>query len=76
MSSSSPVTGFPPANWFLASPTQEEQVLQLRFIMEVALLQAYFMQIDGTLNKLTTEPSAYVGAGAFRRVIIGVMKLW
>ncbi|KAL5542110.1 hypothetical protein UlMin_009820 [Ulmus minor] len=64
---SSPVSGSGPANWFAASPTigskisrasrasiatvrgDENDVEELEM-----LLEAYFMQIDGTLNKLTT----------------------
>ncbi|PSS33811.1 Magnesium transporter MRS2-2 like [Actinidia chinensis var. chinensis] len=64
---SSPVSGSGPANWFPASPTigskisrasrasvatvrgDENDVEELEM-----LLEAYFMQIDGTLNKLTT----------------------
>ncbi|KAL0551134.1 hypothetical protein IC582_010216 [Cucumis melo] len=67
MSSSSPVSGSGPANWFPASPTigskisrasrasvatvrgDEDDIEELEM-----LLEAYFMQIDGTLNKLTT----------------------
>lgn len=66
MSSSSPVSGSGPANWFPASPTigskisrasrasvatvrgDEDDIEELEM-----LLEAYFMQIDGTLNKLT-----------------------
>ncbi|XP_023515198.1 magnesium transporter MRS2-I-like isoform X2 [Cucurbita pepo subsp. pepo] len=66
-SSSSPVSGSGPANWFPASPTigskisrasrasiatargDEDDIEELEM-----LLEAYFMQIDGTLNKLTT----------------------
>ncbi|XP_059447812.1 magnesium transporter MRS2-I-like [Corylus avellana] len=65
--SSSPVSGAGAANWFPASPTigskisrasrgsmatvrgDENDVEELEMILE-----AYFMQIDGTLNKLTT----------------------
>ncbi|KAA0057488.1 magnesium transporter CorA-like family protein [Cucumis melo var. makuwa] len=90
MSSSSPVSGSGPANWFPASPTigskisrasrasvatvrgDEDDIEELEMLLEViihivsgfsifmkvyngvSLLQAYFMQIDGTLNKLTT----------------------
>ncbi|PON78087.1 Mg2+ transporter protein, Zinc transport protein [Trema orientale] len=64
---SSPVSGSGPANWYPASPTigskisrasrasvatvrgDENDVEELEM-----LLEAYFMQIDGTLNKLTT----------------------
>ncbi|KAL3507717.1 hypothetical protein ACH5RR_033099 [Cinchona calisaya] len=64
---SSPVSGSGAASWFLASPTigskisrasrasiatvrgDEDDVEELEM-----LLEAYFMQIDGTLNKLTT----------------------
>ncbi|XP_038875645.1 magnesium transporter MRS2-2-like [Benincasa hispida] len=67
MSSSSPVSGSGHANWFPASPTigskisrasrasiatvrgDEDDIEELEM-----LLEAYFMQIDGTLNKLTT----------------------
>ncbi|XP_022138806.1 magnesium transporter MRS2-2-like [Momordica charantia] len=67
MVSSSPVSGSGPANWFPASPTigskisrasrasiatvrgDENDIEELEM-----LLEAYFMQIDGTLNKLTT----------------------
>ncbi|TYK30183.1 magnesium transporter CorA-like family protein [Cucumis melo var. makuwa] len=70
MSSSSPVSGSGPANWFPASPTigskisrasrasvatvrgDEDDIEELEM-----LLEAYFMQIDGTLNKLTTVSS-------------------
>lgn len=63
----SPVSGSGPANWFPTSPTfgskisrasrasiatgrgDENDVEELEM-----LLEAYFMQIDGTLNKLTT----------------------
>ncbi|KAM7462900.1 hypothetical protein LguiA_031021 [Lonicera macranthoides] len=66
-SASSPVSGSGPANWFLASPTigskisrasrasvatargDENDVEELEM-----LLEAYFTQIDGTLNKLNT----------------------
>lgn len=66
-SASSPVSGSGPANWFSASPTigskisrasraslatvrgDENDVEELEM-----LLEAYFMQIDATLNKLTT----------------------
>lgn len=65
--SSSPVSGSGPANWYPASPTigsrisrasrasiatvrgDENDVEELEM-----LLEAYFMQIDGTLNRLTT----------------------
>ncbi|XP_028751417.1 magnesium transporter MRS2-2 isoform X2 [Neltuma alba] len=65
--SSSPVSGSGAANWFPASPTigskisrasrasvatmrgDEDNVEELEM-----LLEAYFMQIDGTLNKLST----------------------
>ncbi|PON40148.1 Mg2+ transporter protein, Zinc transport protein [Parasponia andersonii] len=64
---SSPVSGSGPANWYPTSPTigskisrasrasvatvrgDENDVEELEM-----LLEAYFMQIDGTLNKLTT----------------------
>lgn len=64
---SSPVSGSGPANWYPASPTigskiskasrasmatvhgDEDDVEELEM-----LLEAYFMQIDGTLNELTT----------------------
>ncbi|GLT78666.1 hypothetical protein SLA2020_501940 [Shorea laevis] len=64
---SSPVSGSGPANWYPSSPTigskisrasrasvatvrgDENDVEELEMILE-----AYFMQIDGTLNKLTT----------------------
>uniref|UniRef100_A0A803R8A4 Magnesium transporter n=1 Tax=Cannabis sativa TaxID=3483 RepID=A0A803R8A4_CANSA len=64
---SSPISGSGPANWYPASPTigskisrasrasiatirgDENDVEELEM-----LLEAYFMQIDGTLNKLTT----------------------
>ncbi|KAG7013508.1 Magnesium transporter MRS2-I [Cucurbita argyrosperma subsp. argyrosperma] len=67
MNSSSPVSGSGPAIWFPASPTigskisrasrasiatgrgDEDDIEELEM-----LLEAYFMQIDGTLNKLTT----------------------
>ncbi|KAL0556233.1 hypothetical protein IC582_004744 [Cucumis melo] len=70
MSSSSSVSGSGPANWFPASPTigskisrasrasvatargDEDDIEELEM-----LLEAYFMQIDGTLNKLTTVSS-------------------
>ncbi|KAE8039014.1 hypothetical protein FH972_011467 [Carpinus fangiana] len=66
-SASSPVSGSGPANWFVTSPTiaskisrasrasvatvreDENDVEELEM-----LLEAYFMQVDGTLNKLTT----------------------
>ncbi|KAF4365758.1 hypothetical protein F8388_003427 [Cannabis sativa] len=65
---SSPISGSGPANWYPASPTigskisrasrasiatirgDENDVEELEMLLEVA----YFMQIDGTLNKLTT----------------------
>ncbi|XP_044487699.1 magnesium transporter MRS2-2-like isoform X2 [Mangifera indica] len=68
---SSPASGSGPANWFPASPTigskisrasrasiatirgDENDVEELEMILE-----AYFMQIDTTLNKLTTLKSA------------------
>ncbi|KAL1536103.1 Magnesium transporter MRS2-I [Salvia divinorum] len=67
MAGASPVSGSGAASWFLASPTigskiskasrasiatmrgDENDVEELEM-----LLEAYFMQIDGTLNKLTT----------------------
>ncbi|KAL2530364.1 Magnesium transporter MRS2-2 [Forsythia ovata] len=67
LASASPVSGSGAASWFLASPTigskisrasrasiatvrgDENDVEELEM-----LLEAYFMQIDGTLNKLTT----------------------
>ncbi|KAI9122944.1 hypothetical protein K1719_005833 [Acacia pycnantha] len=67
LGSSSPVSGSGPANWFPASPTigskisrvsrasvatmrgDEDNVEELEM-----LLEAYFMQIDGTWNKLST----------------------
>ncbi|KAE8665591.1 Magnesium transporter MRS2-I [Hibiscus syriacus] len=67
LAGSSPVSGSGAANWYLASPTigskisrasrasmatvrgDENDVEELEM-----LLEAYFMQIDGTLNKLTT----------------------
>ena len=94
-SSSSPVSGSGPANWFPASPTigskisrasrasiatargDEDDIEELEMLLEVIvhivsgysiflkvsnggyLLQAYFMQIDGTLNKLTTVSSPF-----------------
>ncbi|KAK7268908.1 hypothetical protein RIF29_21617 [Crotalaria pallida] len=65
--SSSPASGSGPANWFAASPTIGSKISRasrasmatVRFdendVEELEmLLEAYFMQIDGTLNKLTT----------------------
>ncbi|KAH1046661.1 hypothetical protein J1N35_037445 [Gossypium stocksii] len=67
LAGTSPVSGSGAANWYLASPTigskisrasrasiatargDENDVEELEM-----LLEAYFMQIDGTLNKLTT----------------------
>ncbi|KAG2719052.1 hypothetical protein I3760_03G249500 [Carya illinoinensis] len=63
---SSPVTGFDAPNWFINSPTtgskisktsrasaattqEEDDIDELEM-----LLEAYFMQIDGTMHKLTT----------------------
>lgn len=64
---SSPVSGSGGANWFAASPTIGSKISRasraslatVRFdendVEELEmLLEAYFMQIDGTLNKLTT----------------------
>ncbi|GAV69598.1 CorA domain-containing protein [Cephalotus follicularis] len=64
---SSPVSGSGPAKWFPASPTIESKISRAsrgslaavggerNDVEELEmLLEAYFMQIDGTLNKLTT----------------------
>ncbi|GAB2217660.1 hypothetical protein Droror1_Dr00000863 [Drosera rotundifolia] len=63
----SPVSGAGPANWFPSSPTIGSKISRAsRASMATArgdendveelemLLEAYFMQIDGSLNKLTT----------------------
>ncbi|GAB2276401.1 Magnesium transporter MRS2-I [Dionaea muscipula] len=63
----SPVTGSGPANWFPSSPTIGSKISRAsRVTMATArcdekdveelemLLEAYFMQVDGTLNKLAT----------------------
>lgn len=65
--SASPVSGSGHANWFAASPTVGSRIsrasrasivtvrLDENDVEELEmLLEAYFMQIDGTLNKLTT----------------------
>ncbi|KAI5397844.1 Magnesium transporter MRS2-2, variant 2 [Lathyrus oleraceus] len=65
--SASPVSGSGHANWFAASPTGGSKIsrasrasiatmrLDENDVEELEmLLEAYFMQIDGTLNKLTT----------------------
>ncbi|TYH29637.1 hypothetical protein ES288_A01G028000v1 [Gossypium darwinii] len=83
LATSSPVSGSGAANWYAVSPTigskiskasrgsiatihgHENDVEELEM-----LLEAYFMQIDGTLNKLTTFSllhSNYVAAGIYRR---------
>ncbi|KAK7854764.1 magnesium transporter mrs2-2 [Quercus suber] len=64
---SSPVSGSGAANWFAASPTIGSKISRASRASVVTvrgdendveelemLLEAYFMQIDGTLNKLTT----------------------
>ncbi|KAM4116785.1 hypothetical protein ACJW30_02G075000 [Castanea mollissima] len=64
---SSPVSGSGAANWFPASPTIGSKISRASRASVVTvrgdendveelemLLEAYFMQIDGTLNKLTT----------------------
>ncbi|XAR49034.1 hypothetical protein NMG60_11032056 [Bertholletia excelsa] len=64
---SSPVSGSGPANWFPASPTIGSKISKASRASVITfrgdendieelemLLEAYFMQIDGTLNKLTT----------------------
>ncbi|XP_059430363.1 magnesium transporter MRS2-I-like [Corylus avellana] len=66
-SASSPVSGSGPANWFSASPTIASKISRASRASVVTvredendveelemLLEAYFMQVDGTLNKLTT----------------------
>ncbi|GAB2217656.1 hypothetical protein Droror1_Dr00000859 [Drosera rotundifolia] len=63
----SPISGAGPANWFPSSPTIGSKISRAsRASMATArgdendveelemLLEAYFMQIDGSLNKLTT----------------------
>nr|KJB12556.1 hypothetical protein B456_002G024800 [Gossypium raimondii] len=83
LAASSPVSGSGAANWYAVSPTigskiskasrgsiatihgDENDVEELEM-----LLEAYFMQIDGTLNKLTTFSllhSNYIAAGIYRR---------
>ncbi|WJX66130.1 Magnesium transporter MRS2-I [Trifolium repens] len=62
--SASPVSGSGAANWFAGSPTIGSKIsrasiatvrLDENDVEELEmLLEAYFMQIDGTLNKLTT----------------------
>ncbi|CAA2966068.1 magnesium transporter MRS2-I-like [Olea europaea subsp. europaea] len=64
---SSPVSGSGAASWFLASPTIGSKISRASRASMASmrgddndvedlemLLEAYFMQIDGTLNKLTT----------------------
>ncbi|KAJ1398913.1 hypothetical protein SESBI_30708 [Sesbania bispinosa] len=70
--SASPVSGSGAANWFAASPTIGSKIsrasrasiatahLDENDVEELEmLLEAYFMQIDGTLNKLTTGVLPY-----------------
>ncbi|KAE8718357.1 Magnesium transporter MRS2-I [Hibiscus syriacus] len=61
LAGSSPVSGSGAANWYLASPTIGSKISRASMatvrgdendVEEVEM--AYFMQIDGTLNKLTT----------------------
>ncbi|GFP95868.1 magnesium transporter mrs2-i [Phtheirospermum japonicum] len=67
ISSASPLSGSGAASWFLASPTIGSKISRASRASVVTvrgdendveelemLLEAYFMQIDGTLNKLTT----------------------
>ncbi|XP_027364969.1 magnesium transporter MRS2-2-like isoform X2 [Abrus precatorius] len=67
LASSSPVSGSGPANWFAASPTIGSKIsrasrasiatvrLEENDVEELEmLLEAYFSEIDHTLNKLTT----------------------
>ncbi|KAF5763162.1 putative Mg2+ transporter protein, CorA-like/Zinc transport protein ZntB [Helianthus annuus] len=67
LSSASPVSGSGAASWFLGSPTIGSKISRASraSVMTVhgdendveeleMLLEAYFMQIDGTLNKLTS----------------------
>ncbi|GAA0148314.1 RNA splicing factor [Lithospermum erythrorhizon] len=64
---SSPVSGFGAANWFLSSPTIGSKISRVSKASVATnrgddndiedlemLLEAYFMQIDGTFNKLST----------------------
>ncbi|XP_012092100.1 magnesium transporter MRS2-2 isoform X4 [Jatropha curcas] len=64
--SASPVSGSSVPNWFLSSPTIGSKISRTSRASAITipgendvedlemLLEAYFMQIDGTLNKLTT----------------------